>query len=95
MAERKPCARVHTGAEKPSHGAEKLALGAPICPKKPSAHPPAQASLGPLFLRGDKTVHHQFSTRLVEIDGQFGAIDRDHRARSEFVVEHPGAGMEA
>src|ERR1700722_2688726 len=46
-----------------------------------------------LPLRRDETVHHQFSTGFVEIDGQFGPVHGDHGARAEFVVEHPRAGM--
>ena len=38
---------------------------------------------------GDKTVHHQLSARLVEVDGQLGAIDGDNLAGAEFAVNHP------
>ena len=41
-----------------------------------------------LLLGADKAVHHQFSARLVEIDGQLGAIHGDYGAGAKFAVNH-------
>ena len=41
-----------------------------------------------LHLGGDEAVHHQFSPRLVEFDGQLGAVHGNNGAGAKFGVEH-------
>ena len=68
----------------PGGGPDSLVLGHRQRPHRPArSRQPA-----------DETVLHELSASLVEIDGEFDAIDGDDAPRAEFYVKYSHAGLE-